>query len=98
MNLSINQAFHNGPPGLVVFLGFWVLLVTAAVHISFAVGVFSDATARRTQFVGPVIWSLATLIGGPFVAVAYWVIHLSSLSITTKTSAPIPELPTASAT
>lgn len=69
-----------------VILGVIFFLAMAAVHILFALGVLVDAGAlrvdegRRTQFVPGAIWALATLLGGVFVATAYWVIHRSSLA------------------
>ena len=61
---------------------FW--LATALVHIVFAIGVFKDAEKlvannRETQFVPSFVWSMATLVGGVFVAGIYWAMHHSSL-------------------
>ncbi len=62
---------------------FWI--VTAITHISFACGVFVDVgylrryERRGTFLVGRFIWTLATLIGGVYVAAIYWLIHHSSL-------------------
>jgi hypothetical protein len=66
----------------------WIIfyLIIAIVHIGFAVGVYSDAedlyqkTGRKTVFVNSIIWALATLIGGVFVAGVYWAIHHSTLN------------------
>jgi len=61
------------------------LIVTFLVHVSFGFAVFWDALQQRKQsvekpvFVGPVIWGLATLLGGVLPAALYWVIHYSSL-------------------
>lgn len=61
-------------------------LVTALTHLLFAIGVFRDAVKlrnslppRETVLVGPVIWSLATLIGGPLMAAVYWALNRSTL-------------------
>jgi len=75
-----------------------VLLIAAVVHIAFAVAVYSDANmialrvARDnpahktgTVFVGPLIWLLATLVGGIFTALAYWLMHHSTLRPTEET-------------
>lgn len=70
------------------FLLFWILfyLIVAVVHIAFAVGVYNDAeklferTRRKPFLVNSVIWTLATLIGGVFVAGIYWAIHHSTLN------------------
>lgn len=53
-------------------------------HIAFALAVHAHATSRDTVFVGPLMWALATLLGGPLVALAYWLIHMSSLSASAK--------------
>lgn len=61
----------------------WIL--TALVHIAFAVAVLNDAQMlwdhlrRKTFFVGGPLWALATLLGGVFVAAIYWLIHHSTL-------------------
>ncbi|MCC6145142.1 MAG: hypothetical protein IT368_15150 [Candidatus Hydrogenedentes bacterium] len=69
----------------VVYLA--ILGLVAIVHIAFATGVGNDAKrfhARgvSTFLVGPGMWAFATLIGGVWVAVAYWVIHHSNLRAT----------------
>lgn len=71
-----------GPGAFAVTIAFWILWII--VNVAFAVGVFVHARDRRVALVGPRIWTLATLLGGPFVAVAYWIVHSSSL-------APLPE-------
>ncbi len=53
-------------------------------HIAFALAVYARAEGRDTVFVGPLMWALATLLGGPLVALAYWLIHMSSLSANAK--------------
>ncbi len=55
----------------------WVLWII--VHIAFCIGVYQDAERRQTTFVGPGMWAFATLVGGVFVAIAYWVMHHSTL-------------------
>lgn len=60
-------------------VGFWIL--TAIVHLTFASAVFRDAQRNRNRiFVLPGVWFIATLLGGVFVAAAYWVMHHSSLN------------------
>jgi hypothetical protein len=56
---------------------YWI--ATAIVHIAFAIAVFSDAKPRNTFLVKGYIWALATLLGGEFVVVIYWIIHHSNL-------------------
>lgn len=73
----------NLPPtiALLVVSVFW--LVTALVHIVFAIAVFKDAekleASGATHFVPGMIWGIATLIGGVVTVGIYWVIHHSSL-------------------
>lgn len=46
-------------------------------RIVLAIGVHASARHRKTALVGPGWWVLATLLGGVFVAVAYWVMNVS---------------------
>jgi len=81
MNVSLPAAAWLGffP---ILTIGYWV--TTLVVHLAFAYAVDSDAanlgrSGRRLVFVGRFLWALATLVGGPLVAAAYWVVHHSSL-------------------
>lgn len=71
---------------LVFFLAILGGVATAIVHIIFALGVLADARRtydeheRGTRIVPAPMWAFATLLGGVFVAAAYWLIHHSSLS------------------
>jgi hypothetical protein len=61
------------------------LIGTVVVHIGFAIAVGRDALRLRREAAGPLIagpflWTLATLIGGVFVAGLYWVVNHSALS------------------
>lgn len=61
-------------------LTFLILMINAVLHLIFAGAVAKDAgyitkSGFHTQIVSPMVWAFATLIGGVFVAVAYWVIH-----------------------
>ena len=61
------------------------MIGTFIVHIAFSAAVYTDASRFQKDngklvFVGPVIWSLAALFGGLFAAIAYWVVHHSTLS------------------
>ena len=72
---------------LIASLGFWALLPiigTIIVHLAFSAAVFNDAWLLKdergcTVFVGPFVWSLSVLVGGVFVALAYWLIHHSAM-------------------
>lgn len=67
-------------------------VITLIVHIGFAVAVFRDATRlpadRKPIFVGRIIWFLATLIGGVFVAGIYWIMHHSRLNQSVPVTPP----------
>ena len=73
---------HWGLAVGVIAIGAFV--ITAVVHLGFAIAVFRDATyladPRKPIFVGRIIWFLATLVGGVFVAAICWVIHHSRLN------------------
>ena len=73
-------------------------VITFIVHIAFAIAVFRDATylrdprnlraPRKPIFVGRMIWFLATLIGGVFVAGSYWIMHHSRLNQSIPVTSP----------
>lgn len=55
------------------------------VHLAFSAAVFNDANRLQKEhdslvFVNSWLWSLAVLVGGVFVALAYWVIHHSTMA------------------
>lgn len=61
-----------------------VLALIAIVHIVFAIAVSNDAKrfhlkGLSTFLVGPGMWGFATLMGGVWVALIYWIIHHSNL-------------------
>ena len=70
-----------------------VSILTALVHIVFAVAIYRDAARlNRSQAlaiggIGPIIWCLATLVGGVITAGIYWAMHHSRLN---------PKIPTSS--
>jgi uncharacterized membrane protein YoaK (UPF0700 family) len=74
------------PPELVFLFTIFVGLSIATINIAFAMGVFIDSArminvhGRQTKIVPGPMWAFATLIGGVFVATAYWFIHHSKLS------------------
>lgn len=54
------------------------------VNLLFAIAVHRDAKSQQQKrlklnLVGPVVWALATLVGGVIVAGIYWVMHHSQL-------------------
>ena len=61
-----------------------IALGTIFIHIIFAIAVLDDAAAiqekgKKTTFVNGTMWALSVLLGGVFIALAYWVIHHSTL-------------------
>ena len=59
----------------------FLLLPWIIVHILFAIGVYQDAIKlKRTELVGPLTWIIATLLGGVFIATAYWILNRSLLN------------------
>lgn len=80
--MHFNGVEASGGVMLLFVIVIWVL--TFIVHLAFATGVWIDAEKlqfqHRLSIVGPRIWFLATLLGGVFVAAAYWFIHHSRLS------------------
>lgn len=64
-----------------------IFFINVLLHLIFAAGIAKDIgnMAKRgahPQFVPGFAWVLATLLGGVFVAVAYWIMHYSSLART----------------
>ncbi len=60
-------------------------IITAVVNIFFAIAIFHDATERHDHdnyiwFVHPVVWALATLVGGVFAAAIYWALHYAAFA------------------
>ena len=61
------------------------MVLTFVVHLCFATAVVQDIRRGRQEgrnpwLVGTEVWALATLMGGVFVAAAYWLMHHSSLN------------------
>lgn len=61
------------------------MLVVAVVHLGFAIAVAGDIGRLRQWNIAPVLvgtflWFLATLMGGVFVATAYWLLNRSTLN------------------
>ncbi len=75
----------NLPEEYLLLIGGTYFLALAIVHIGFAAAVAADAGFLRREGTGPLIagpflWTLATLLGGVFVAGIYWVVNHSTLS------------------
>ena len=67
------------------FLQTIFLLGLAIVHVGFALNVLKDGDLIRSKgseplLAGSALWSLATLLGGVFVAGIYWLVNHSTLS------------------
>ena len=75
-------------PSVEFAIAIWVVvgILTLIVHIGFAQGVWGAAKwleehpSRDIEMAQPMIWTLATLLGGVFVAAAFWILHFSTLS------------------
>lgn len=73
---------------LVTFGLLWNVLPMVGVllvHLAFSAAVFNDANRLQREhgtlaFVNSWLWSLAVLVGGVFVALAYWIIHHSTIA------------------
>lgn len=62
----------------------WIGLVIV-IHGAFAYAVWNDASKEEmggegAPLVHSIIWGLATLLGGVFVAVAYWILQHSAIN------------------
>lgn len=67
----------TGSAGLTAFVA---LVLTAVVHVCFALAVFNDAgKLSRPTLVGPAVWAIATLLGGVVAAGIYWAMNRSML-------------------
>ncbi|MBZ9613770.1 hypothetical protein [Rheinheimera maricola] len=81
--------FNNFNPDQVMTFGlmwnFLPMIAALLVHLAFSAAVFNDANRLQKErgavvFVNSWLWSLAVLVGGVLVALAYWVIHHSNLA------------------
>jgi hypothetical protein len=63
---------------------YWIVagvrIVWLIISIAFASGVFADcrklqAQGRQVRLVPPLVWVLATLLGGVLTAGVYWLVH-----------------------
>lgn len=77
--------FNNLNSELLIGYGFLPIVASILVHFAFSAAVFNDAQRLQRDydslvFVNSWLWSLAVLVGGVFVALAYWVIHHSAIA------------------
>jgi hypothetical protein len=83
MNVVFNNVPWLGQIVQVLAMFWWAIAVV--VHVSLAVAVFKSASTLERQrgvavLGAPIVWALATLMGGVLTALAYWFIHLSTLN------------------
>lgn len=59
-----------------------IFIINAFLHLIFAGAVAKDASnvIQKPVLVSAAVWAFATLLGGVFVAIAYWFIHHSTLT------------------
>ena len=79
-NLNSEQVMAMG-----LIWNFLPIIGAVLVHIAFSAAVFNDANRLQKEhgslvLVSSWLWSLAVLVGGVFVALAYWVIHHSTIA------------------
>lgn len=78
-------SFLNQFSGTIANISAVIFFVNVILHLIFAAGIAKDVgnmhkRDTQPQFVPGYAWVLATLLGGVFVAVAYWFMHYSSLA------------------
>lgn len=79
-------------------VGGLILIAVAVIHLGFSAGVWADADRlkkdnQKTWFVGTFLWTLATLLGGPIIALCYWLIHRSTLRPPVRSKDELPSEP-----
>ena len=89
LTLSPNSGLANLYGGAVMIWATVFVVISVIIHVCFAIGVNRDATRREqhaqdTVFVGRLCWTFSTLLGGPFMAGLYWVMHRSTLAPPTQ--------------
>jgi hypothetical protein len=80
--LALLMAFSTNPFLAPVFAQGWLILVAAA-HVLFAIGIARDARLRHDRdellFVDSLIWGLTVLVFGLTAVALYWLMHCSRL-------------------
>ena len=72
--------------GIFGIVGIVITLATILLHLMFAAAVYVDARRLvdrdklKPVMVPGEVWALATVIGGVFVAIGYWIIHRSTIA------------------
>lgn len=79
------EQFSNYVGGSLQTIQYLFLAIQVILHIVFAAAVARDAghmekTGAKTLLVSGVMWAFATLLGGVFVAVVYWLLHHSTIT------------------
>jgi hypothetical protein len=67
--------------------GEYIIVLVIAIGVlnsPFAIGVYRDAKSRSPVLAPAEAWAALTIVGGIFVVVAYWLLHMSTLSRSTK--------------
>jgi hypothetical protein len=86
--MHFNTSFSSGGPDGLAAIGMIIIgmgwLIVIVIHIAFAIAVIRDADRLllegRLLFVPPLLWALATLLGGMTSAAIYWAMHHSRLN------------------
>lgn len=70
-------------------------LAALILHVLLAIGIHDAARGRETRFVTRGVWTFATVLGGIWAVLAYWLIHESSLTRSPQSPEPGPASPAA---
>jgi uncharacterized membrane protein (UPF0182 family) len=81
MTQQLLQGLNNSIHTILLLVTF----INVVLHLIFASAVAKDAgeltkLGRSTYLVSGIVWAFATLVGGVFIAVAYWLMHYSTLA------------------
>lgn len=81
MPQQLLQGVNNSIQTILLLVSF----INVVLHLVFASAVAKDAgqltkLGRPTYLVSGVVWAFATLVGGVLIAVAYWLMHYSTLA------------------
>lgn len=85
LTFKVNDSPLEALASITGAIAVFTIIITAIVHIAFALAVYADArrintsTTQDTVFVREFIWSIWVLITGPLGAGLYWAIHHSTL-------------------